>query len=76
MDEVVVCLFDGPRIQVKLVKVPTEEGEPEMFHVRWKSISGKQFVNVLKRPTNYRDASELYFEMTTTCLKSNKSNEI
>lgn len=74
MAENVICSFQNQGIQVKLVKAETEDPTSELFHVRWKSHLGKEFVNVLKKPTNYRDASELYFEMTNTCIKSNNSN--
>jgi len=74
MAEDVICSFDSPRIQVKLVKAETGDNAKELFHVRWKSLLATGFVNVLKKPTNYRDASELYFEMTNTCLKSSNKN--
>lgn len=69
MTEDIICSFKSPSIEVKLVKAETEDDTKELFHVMWKSHLGKEFINVLKKPTNYRDASELYFEMTNTCLK-------
>lgn len=68
----VICQFENPRIQVKLVRAQPEETNKELYHVLWKSHLGTGFTNVLKKPTNYRDASELYFDMTNTCLKSTK----
>lgn len=74
MAEDIICSFEGQSIKVKLVKADTENPSVELFHVMWKSHLGKEFVNVLKKPTNYRDASELYFEMTNTCLRSSNNN--
>lgn len=70
MSENVICSFESNRIKVKLVKAETTDGNTDLYYVKWKSPLGHEFINILKKPTNYRDASELYFEMTNTCMKS------